>query len=327
MSKVKYYYDSETLSYRKIEVKKGKKIGLSLLFLLGVMVTSILLLIVFLNIPNLETPKEKAYKRELQNMQLQYELLNRKMDQAVSVLEDLEDRDDNIYRVYFEANPISDEQRKAGFGGVNRYSNLEGYNNSDLIIGTTQRLDQLTKRIVVHSKSLDDIIALAENKEALLASIPAIQPVKNDDLKRTASGFGMRMDPIYRYRKMHNGMDFSAPSGTEVYATGDAVVKEVTRTNRSGGYGNLIILDHGFGIETYYAHLEDFNIRKNQKVSRGEIIGFVGNTGKSTGPHLHYEVRRNGKPVNPINYYYNDLTSEDYSIMLNKASQENQSLD
>jgi murein DD-endopeptidase MepM/ murein hydrolase activator NlpD len=327
MSKVKYYYDSETLSYRKIEPKRGKKIGLSLLFALGVLVTAFLLLIVFLNIPNLETPKEKAYKRELENMKLQYAMLDRKTNQAISVLEELEERDDNIYRVYFEANPISDEQRKAGFGGVNRYSNLEGYNNSDLIISTSKRLDQLTKRIVVHSKSLDDIINLAENKEALLASIPAIQPVKNDDLKRTASGFGMRMDPIYRYRKMHNGMDFSAPTGTEVYATGDAVVKEIERTNRSGGYGNLIILDHGFGIVTYYAHLEDVNVRKNQKVSRGEIIGFVGNTGKSTGPHLHYEVRRNGRPVNPINYYYNDLTSEDYSIMLNKASQENQSLD
>lgn len=325
MAKIKYYYDSDTLSYRKIEPKKGKKLGLTLLFILGVMVSSVLVLIVVLNIPNFETPKEKAYKRELQNMELQYELLNRKMNQAVEVLEDLEYRDDNIYRVYFEANPISKDQRKAGFGGVNRYSNLEGYNNSSLIISTQKRLDQLTKRIVVHSKSLDDIIKLAENKEALLASIPAIQPVKNDDLKRTASGYGMRIDPIYKIRKMHNGMDFSAPIGTEVYATGDATVKEVKRSR--SGFGNLIILDHGFGIETYYAHLNEFNVRENQKVTRGEIIGFVGNSGKSTGPHLHYEVRRNDQPVNPINYYYNDLTSEDYTIMLNKSSQENQSLD
>ncbi|GGE24864.1 M23 family metallopeptidase [Psychroflexus planctonicus] len=327
MSKVKYYYDSETLSYRKIEIKKGKKLGLSLLFLLAVMVTSIILLIIYLNIPNLETPKEKAYKRELQNMKLQYELLNRKMDQAVNVLEDLEDRDDNIYRVYFEANPISDEQRKAGFGGVNRYSNLEGFDNSELIIGTKQKLDQLTKRIVVHSKSLDDVTNLAENKEALLASIPAIQPIRNKDQKRMASGYGMRMDPIYKFRKMHNGMDFSAPTGTPVYATGNAKVKEIKRPNRSGGYGNLIVLDHGFGIETYYAHLDDFNVRRNQKVMRGEIIGYVGDTGKSTAPHLHYEVRRNGRPVNPINYYYNDLNSEEYEIMMNQASQENQSLD
>lgn len=325
MSKVKYYYDSETLSYRKIEPKKGKTIGLSILFFLGVIISSVLLLIVFLNVPNLETPKEKAYKRELQNMKLQYELLNRKMDQAVEVLKDLEERDDNIYRVYFEANPISTEQRKAGFGGVNRYKDLEGFDNSELIIQTKQNLDKLTKRIVVHSKSLDEIKILAENKEALLASIPAIQPVKNSDLKRMASGYGMRYDPIYKFRKMHAGMDFSAPVGTEVYATGDAVVKEVRR-DRSG-YGNIIILDHGFGVETYYAHLSKFNVRVNQKVTRGEIIGFVGNTGKSTGPHLHYEVRRNGDPVNPINYYYNDLTAEDYEIMMNQASQENQSLD
>lgn len=325
MSKVKYYYDTETLSYRKIEPKKGKAFGLVLLYLVSVLFSAVVLFLIYLNIPDLETPKEKAYKRELQQMQLQYTILNRKMDDVVSVVESLEERDDKIYRVYFEANPISKEQRKAGFGGVNRYKDLEGFDNSKLVINTSKRLDELTKRVVVHSKSLDEINALAENKEALLASIPAIQPVKNEDLNRMASGFGMRMDPIYKIRKMHSGMDFSAPVGTEVFATGEATVKDIQRNK--GGYGNLIILDHGFGIETYYAHLSEFNVRKNQKVSRGEVIGYVGNTGKSSGPHLHYEVRRNGRPVNPINYYYNDLTAEDYSIMSNKASQENQSLD
>ncbi len=325
MSKVKYYYDTETLSYRKIEPKKGKAFGLVLLYLVSVLFSAVVLFLIYLNIPDLETPKEKAYKRELQQMQLQYTILNRKMDDVVSVVESLEERDDKIYRVYFEANPISKEQRKAGFGGVNRYKDLEGFDNSKLVINTSKRLDELTKRVVVHSKSLDEINALAENKEALLASIPAIQPVKNEDLNRMASGFGMRMDPIYKIRKMHSGMDFSAPVGTEVFATGEATVKDIQRNK--GGYGNLIILDHGFGIETYYAHLNEFNVRKNQKVSRGEVIGYVGNTGKSSGPHLHYEVRRNGRPVNPINYYYNDLTAEDYSIMSNKASQENQSLD
>lgn len=325
MSKVKYYYDTETLSYRKFEPKKGKAFGLVLLYIVSVFLTSSILFLAYLNIPDLETPKEKSYKRELQQMQLQYTVLNRKMDDVLNVVENLEERDDKIYRVYFEANPISSEQRNAGFGGVNRYKDLEGFDNSKLIISTSKRLDELTKRIVVHSKSLDEITLLAENKEALLASIPAIQPVKNEDLNRMASGFGMRMDPIYKIRKMHNGMDFSAPVGTEVFATGEAVVKDIQR-NR-GGYGNLIILDHGFGIETYYAHLSSFNVRLKQKVSRGEVIGFVGNTGKSSGPHLHYEVRRNKRPVNPINYYYNDLTADDYSIMSNKASQENQSLD
>lgn len=325
MSKVKYYYDTETLSYRKIEPKKGKTFGLVMLFTVSVFFTATALFLIYLNIPELETPKEKTYKRELQQMKLQFAVLNRKMDDVVNVVESLEERDDKIYRVYFEANTISSEQRKAGFGGVNRYKDLEGFDNSKLIVSTNKRLDQLTKRVVVHSKSLDEIKLLAEDKEALLVSIPAIQPVKNEDLNRMASGFGMRMDPIYKIRKMHSGMDFSAPIGTEVVATGEAIVKDIRR-NRDG-YGNLIILDHGFGIETYYAHLSEFKVRKNQKVSRGELIGFVGNTGKSSGPHLHYEVRRNGRPVNPINYYYNDLTAEDYGIMSTKASQENQSLD
>lgn len=325
MSKVKYYYDTETLSYRKIEPKKGRFIGWALLYLLSVLVIISILFIVYLNIPDLETPKEKAMKRELQYTELQLGLMNKKIEEIISVVEDLEERDDKIYRVYFEANPISKEQRKAGFGGVSRYANLEGFDNSKLVINTTKRLDELTKRVVVHSKSLDEIKALADNKESLLAAIPAIQPVKNEDLTRMASGYGMRWDPIYKIRKMHQGMDFSAPVGTEVFATGDAVVKEIKQTK--GGYGNLIVLDHGFGIETYYAHLSKFKVKKNQQVSRGEVIGLVGNTGKSTGPHLHYEVRRNGVPVNPINYYYNDLTAEDYEIMSNKATQENQSLD
>jgi len=324
MSKVKYYYDTETLSYRKIEPKKGKIFGLLILYVLSVMVVSVALLIVYLSIPDLETPKEKAYKRELQNMQLQYESLNRKMNQVADVLDNLEDRDDNIYRVYFGANPISKEQRKAGFGGVNRYQELEGFNNSDLIIESAKRMDQLTKRIVVHSKSLEEIYEMAKTKEDKLASIPAVQPVKNEELTRMASGYGMRIHPIYGHRRMHSGMDFSAPVGTPVYATGNAKVK---KAKASGAYGNLIVLDHGYGIETYYAHLDGYNVKVGQEVVRGELIGYVGDTGRSTAPHLHYEVRRNGKPVNPINYYYNDLTAEEYDLMMSRALQENQSLD
>ena len=324
MSKVKYYYDSETLSYRKIEPKKGKNFALATLFLLGIIATSFVLALVYLNIPNVETPKEKAYKREIENMKFQYELLNKRMQDVVQVLENVEERDNNIYRVYFEANPISDEQRRSGFGGINRYKNLEGFENSEIIKETTKNLDKLSKRLVIQSKSLDEIAVLAKNKEALLASIPAIQPVKNDDLKRMASGYGMRMHPILKYRKMHNGMDFSAPTDTEVFATGNAVVKKARRTS---GFGNLVVLDHGFGYETYYAHLNEFNVKRGQKVKRGEIIGFVGNTGLSLGPHLHYEVHRNGKVVNPINFYHGDLTAEEYDIMLNQSTLENQSLD
>ncbi|WP_019037887.1 M23 family metallopeptidase [Psychroflexus tropicus] len=324
MSKVKYYYDSETLSYRKIEPKKGKSFALATLFLLGIIATSFVLALVYLNIPNVETPKEKAYKREIENMKFQYELLNKRMQDVVQVLENVEERDNNIYRVYFEANPISDEQRRSGFGGINRYKNLEGYENSEIIKETTKNIDKLSKRLVIQSKSLDEIAALAKNKEALLASIPAIQPVKNDDLKRMASGYGIRMHPILKYRKMHNGMDFSAPTSTEVFATGNATVKKARRTS---GFGNLIVLDHGFGYETYYAHLNEFNVRRGQKVKRGEIIGYVGNTGLSTAPHLHYEVHKNGKVVNPINFYHGDLTAEEYDIMLNQSTLENQSLD
>ena len=324
MSKVKYYYDSETLSYRKIEAKKGKSFALATLFVLGIITMSFVLALIYLNIPNVETPKEKAYKREIENMKFQYELLNKRMQDVVQVLENVEERDNNIYRVYFEANPISDEQRRSGFGGINRYKNLEGFENSEIIKETTKNLDKLSKRLVIQSKSLDEIAVLAKNKEALLASIPAIQPVKNDDLKRMASGYGMRMHPILKYRKMHNGMDFSAPTDTEVFATGNAVVKKARRTS---GFGNLVVLDHGFGYETYYAHLNEFNVKRGQKVKRGEIIGFVGNTGLSLGPHLHYEVHRNGKVVNPINFYHGDLTAEEYDIMLNQSTLENQSLD
>ena len=325
MRKVKYYYDTETLSYRKIEQKKGKVFGLTLLFILGTLVASILLLIVYLNIPGIETPKEKAYKRELDQMTFQYEMMNREMEEITSVVKELEERDNKIYRVYFEADPISEEQRKSGFGGVNRYKDLEGYNNSEIIIKTKKRLDQLKKRIVVQSKSLDEIVEYALNKEELLASIPAIQPVQNDDLKRTASGYGMRMHPIYKIRKMHTGMDFSAPEGTPIFATGNARVKKVKKSRR--GYGYHVVLDHGFNYETLYAHMSKISVFRGQKVKRGEIIGYVGDTGSSTAPHLHYEVIKNGRHVNPVYFYYNDLSAEDYEAMINNSALENQSLD
>ncbi|RRO19692.1 M23 family metallopeptidase [Flavobacteriaceae bacterium 14752] len=325
MRKVKYYYDTETLSYRKIERKKGKTFGLTLLFILGTLVASILLLIVYLNIPGIETPKEKAYKRELDQMTFQYEMMNREMEQITGVVKELEERDNKIYRVYFEADPISEEQRKSGFGGVNRYKNLEGYSNSEVIIETKKRLDQLKKRVVVQSKSLDEIVEYALNKEEQLASIPAIQPVQNKDLKRMASGYGMRIDPIYKTRKMHTGMDFSAPKGTAVFATGNARVKSVKRSRR--GYGNHIVLDHGFNYETLYGHLSEIKVYRGQTVKRGDIIGYVGNTGKSTAPHLHYEVLKNGRHVNPIYHYFNDLTPEQFEAMINNSALENQSLD
>ncbi len=325
MSKFKYYYDSETLSYRKIEKKKGRKLKIFALSLLGMFLSGFLLLLVYINLPSVQTPKELSLQRELNNMQLQFELLNKKMNQAQAVLAEVEDRDNNLYRVYFESNPIPDEQRKAGFGGINRYKDLEGFDNSKLIINTSRNIDILTKQIVVQSKSLDEIAKLAEEKEKLLAAIPAIQPVKNEDLTRRASGYGYRTDPFTKARKFHYGMDFTAPRGTPVYATGDG---KVTRAdNTATGYGNHVVIDHGYGYESLYGHLYKYNVRNGQKVQRGDIIGFVGSTGRSEAPHCHYEVFKDGERINPINFYYGSLTAEEFAQVLKKSQEENQSLD
>jgi len=323
MSKVKYYYDPESLSYRKIERKKSTAFKYAFLFILASGFFAFIF--IFIASQYIESPKERALKRELENTKLQFELLNKKMDQAEAVLANIAERDNNIYRVYFEANPIPEEQRKAGFGGINRYKSLEGFDNSKLIIESNKRLDILQKQIVVQSKSLDEIAVLAEEKEKLLASIPAIQPVSNEDLTRMASGYGMRSDPFTKVRKMHWGMDFTAPRGTPVYASGDGVV--VRADSNSSGYGNHIRIDHGYGYISLYAHLYKYNVRKNQKVKRGDLIGFVGSTGRSEAPHLHYEIFKDGKRINPINFYYGSLTAEEFNKLLEHASLENQSLD
>lgn len=325
MSKVKYYYDSETLSYRKIERKKGRRLGIFLLSLLGSLLSGFLLLLLYLNLPNVETPKERELRRELVQMELQFELLNKKMKDAEAVLEQVADRDNNIYRVYFEANPIPEEQRKAGFGGINRYKDLEGFDNSKLIINTSRRLDILTKQIVIQSKSLDEITILATERQKLLEAIPAIQPVNNEDLTRMASGFGYRTDPFTKERKFHWGMDFTAPRGTPVYASGNGVVSRADNT--AAGYGNHVRIDHGFGYESLYAHLFKYNVRVGQRVKRGDLIGFVGSTGRSEAPHLHYEIFKDGDRINPINFYYGNLTPEEFAQILEKSQLENQSLD
>lgn len=323
MSKVKYYYDPETLSYRKIERRKRNTLKYVSLFLTAAALFGFMF--VFIASQYFESPKEKALARELQNMQFQYELLNKQMEEAEAVLANIEERDNAIYRLYFEANPIPEQQRRAGFGGVNRYKNLEGYDNSKMIIETQRRLDVLKKQIVVQSKSLDEITVLAENKEKFLACIPAIQPVNNEDLTRMASGFGYRTDPFTKARKFHWGMDFTAPRGTPVYATGDGIVKRADGS--ATGYGKHIRIDHGFGYVSLYAHLYKYNVRINQKVKRGDLIGFVGSTGRSEAPHLHYEIFKDGEKINPINFYYGSLTPQEYAVLLKNAELENQSLD
>lgn len=323
MSKVKYYYDPETLSYRKIERKKRTTFKYAMVFLLGSALFGFLF--VFIAGQFVESPKEKTLKRELQNLQIQYSVLNNRMDNAFAALENVEERDNSIYRLYFEANPIPQEQRRAGFGGINRYKDYEGYDNSKMIIESHKRLDQLQKAIVVQSRSLDEIAKLAKDKEMFLSSIPAIQPVNNEDLTRMASGYGYRTDPFTKVRKFHWGMDFTAPRGTPVYATGDGVV--VRADNKSTGYGNHIRIDHGYGYVSLYGHLYKYNVRANQKVKRGDLIGFVGSTGRSEAPHLHYEIFKDEERINPINFYYGNLSAEEFSKLLEKASLENQSLD
>jgi len=281
--------------------------------------------VALLNTPFFETPKDKLQAREIENMKIRYEILNRKMDQVDEVLSSIESRDNNLYRTYFNASAIPEEQRKAGFGGINRYKDLEGFDNSELVIGTTKRLDVISKELVVQSKSLDEIAKLAKDKEKLLSAIPAIQPVKNEDLRHMASGFGYRSDPFTKIRKFHAGMDFSAKTGTPIYATGDGVI--VVADNKASGYGNHIVIRHGFGYETLYGHMSRYKAKVGQKVKRGDVIGYVGSTGRSEAPHLHYEVHKGGQVVNPLNFYYGNISAKEYILISKLANQENQSLD
>lgn len=325
MSKVKYYYDQETLSYRPIKATSKNRISNIVLFVLASFFFGLTCLLILLNSDVINTPSEIVQKRTLKNYELQFDILNKKLTQLEAVVSNVEERDNNLYRVYFEASPIPEEQRRAGFGGVNRYKDLEGYDNSDLVINTAKRLDILTKQTVVQSRSLDEIERLAANKAALIEAIPTIQPVKNKDLTRIASFFGYRNDPFTKTRKMHFGMDFTAKRGTPVYATGNGVVKRAD--SRSSGFGKHIRIDHGFGYISLYAHLSKYNVRRGQKVKRGDIIGYVGNTGRSAGPHLHYEIIKDNKKIDPLNFYYGNLSPEEFEALLTQSKQENQSLD
>ena len=323
MAKIKYYYDTKTLSYKPIKLNSSEKIRGYFIFFLSSILLSFFILMIFYQF--FDSPKEKRLKIEIQNLTSQYEIINNDMQQVEIVLDEIQERDDNIYRVIFEADPIPTSIRKQGFGGVNRYEKLLGLSNSELMINTSKKIDQLTKQLYLQSKSFDEVIDLAKNKSNMLASIPAIQPVANKDLKRMASGYGYRIHPIYKTRKMHYGMDFSAKTGTEIYATGDGVVSKIKRSKR--GYGNYVKINHGFGYETLYAHMSKYIVKRGQKVKRGEVIGYVGNSGISTAPHLHYEVRKDNKKINPMNFYYNDLSPEEYEKMLEISLQSNQSLD
>ncbi|MDX2445038.1 MAG: M23 family metallopeptidase [Bacteroidales bacterium] len=323
MAKEKFKFNPESLKYDKVDLNTSDRLLKVLGYFAGSLLMAVLYILVFSHL--FGTPSERKLRRENRQLQSQYEMLNEKMNQMKAVLADLEERDDNLYRTVFEAEPISSAVRIQGVGGVDRYNELEGFDNSDLVIETSEQLDALSKRIYVQSKSYDDLINMAMNKEAMVSSIPAIQPISNKDLKRTASGWGWRIHPIYKIRKFHYGMDFTAPTGTEVYATGDGKVVETSRSRR--GYGNKMVIDHGYGYKTLYGHLNKFNVKRGQKVKRGDVIAFVGNTGVSTAPHLHYEVRQNGKLVNPLNFYFNDLTGDEYERMIEISLNSGQSFD
>ena len=322
MAKVKYYYDTRTATYRKIEKSSWIPFALSLCAL--IFGSALGVSIYLQNTELIQSPKEIALKRELKNMKFRYEELNKKVADASKVLEDLEDRDNLIYRAYFEAKPIPEDIRKAGFGGVNRYANMDGYDNSELIKKIAKKIDVLSKELVIHSKSLDEVIELAKNKEKMLASIPAITPISKKDLRRFASGFGYRLHPILKIYRLHAGIDLSAPTGTPIYASGNGIIK---KAERSGSYGNYVTINHGYGYESNYAHMSKYTVRIGQKVKRGDIIGYVGNTGLSSAPHLHYEIVKDRQKINPIGYFYKDVSPDEYKKLIDISNQPNQSLD
>jgi murein DD-endopeptidase MepM/ murein hydrolase activator NlpD len=325
MSKIKYKFNTKSLTYEKVTVSFFKRLGQALSYLFTGLVFATIAIFIAYNYFDLNSPKEKRLERELAEVTLQYELLNNRMGEVSEVLDDIQERDNNIYRTIFEAEPIPISIRKAGFGGVERYKELQGYDNSELMIATTSRLDRLSKQLYIQSKSFDEVAKLVKNKAQLLASIPAIQPISNEELKHQPSGFGWRTHPIYKTPEFHPGMDFASPEGTEIYATGDGVV--LRADNMAQGYGNHVVLDHGYGYETLYGHMSKLAVRAGQQVKRGQLIGYVGSTGLSTAPHVHYEVHKNGQVVNPINFYYNDLTPEQYQKLIEISSQSSQSFD
>ena len=326
MVKKKYKFNPDTLNYERIGFSIKEKVTKILAYFSSSIAFSLILVVVVIYF--YETPRTKELVRENQELLSQYELLLKDLEKVENVLTDLQQRDDNIYRVIFETDPIPSSIRKAGFGGTNKYSHLESLSNSALVISTSRKLDIIAKAAYIQSKSFDEVMQIALNKEDMLASIPAIQPLTNRDLKRTASGWGYRIHPIYKVRKMHWGMDFTAPVGTPIFATGNGIIAETAGSKSSkSGLGLSITIDHGYGYETVYGHLNGFNVKQGQQVKRGDLIGYVGNSGMSTAPHLHYEVHKDGQRVNPAFYYFKDLSPEEYDRMIAISSNIGQTLD
>lgn len=320
--KTYYMYNPKTLEYERVFPSGKERFGiilrdlsLGLVFGVATFVASIYLF---------DSPMEALLKKENKLLETQYNLLLMDLDRANDVLEDLQQRDEKLYRAIFNADSIPMSIRKSGFGGSNRYDYLKEMSNSDLVIETTMKMDILKKQLYVQSNSLEELVAIGQDMENKLRCVPAIQPVANKDLKRTASGYGTRIDPFYKIPMFHSGMDFTAPIGTDIYATGDGVV---TLASRKQGYGNCVIIDHGYDYKTLYGHIDKYNVRVGQKVKRGEVIATVGNTGRSTGAHLHYEVIYKGRHDNPAKYYFQDLTPEEFDQMIQLAENHGQVMD
>lgn len=321
--KQQYRYNPKTLSYEEVQVSiwvKGLKV---MLWIAPNIIVGLVLAYFFAR--RIDSPKEKELKAKITRYETQLNKMNEDLALINKVLDDVQKRDEDLYRIALYADEFPEELRIMGTGGSDKYGHLRDLPNSQLLINTSTNIDALERRLHAQTLSFQELVNLAKNKEKMLACIPAIQPVRNTDLKRMASGYGYRIDPIYKTRRMHSGMDFTADKGTEVYATGDGVVEVVE--SMKWGYGKNIIINHGFGYKTRYAHLSAFKVRKGQKVKRGDLIGLVGSTGKSTGPHLHYEVLKNGKPVNPIGYYHSDLTPAQYEQLLEMSKNSFKALD
>lgn len=318
----KFHINPKTLELEQVEHGIAYWLRQSGLYILGGIVLGIVFLFIFLLI--FPSPREKQLQQEKEALHAQLEMLNRQMDQMQLVMTDLQQRDDNLYRVLFGAEPIPLSIRQGAQRKISYYEQIAQMTNDQMASSLSLKVDVLEKELYVQTKSFDEIIEMAKTREVRMENIPAIQPVLNKDLKRVASGYGVRIDPVYHVRKFHQGMDFTAPTGTEVFATGNA---KVIFTGWKQGYGNTVILDHGFGYKTVYAHLYKSLVRKGQKVKRYDIIALVGNTGKSTGPHLHYEVRLNDRAVDPRNYYFYDLSPEEYDQMIQLSNNFGQMLD
>lgn len=323
MARYRYRYNPEQLKYEKVPLTWRDYAGGALKW--TAIVGAVAFASIYLFTRFIESPKEREQARELAFLEQQLGAMNEELVRMEAVVEDLAHRDDDIYRNIFGAEPYPQHLRRSGIGGSDRVKDLRGFAHSEALIETHRRISLLKRKLVAQSKSFEELFELARGKEEMLASIPAIQPVRNEDLTRVASGYGYRIHPIYKVRKLHTGMDFTAPTGTDIFATGDGEVIEVE--SKLNGYGKHVVIRHGFGYETLYAHMSQILVKKGQKVKRGEVIGLVGNTGTSVGPHLHYEVIQNGSKVNPAYFYFNDLTPEQFDRLLEQASRSNQSFD